>query len=316
MPTTVIIGGGIIGLSTAYYLAQLADSDVDPSPSSSSTPSSAPNTSTHTPNPPSSKPRHEIHLIESSPTLFASASGKAAGFLARDWFAPAVAPLGAFSFDLHRELAQREGGRERWGWSESVSWSLDRDSGDERSEGDGEEEEGDGEGEGESGYESEEEEDGEEEFHDAEEGVPVDGHDAAGTSANGHANAHSHTNGHAHSTANGHAHTNGHANGTAHANGHASNGGHAHANGHGAHKSRTRSDDLGWLMDGSSRATLLDDPQVAASGSIDTDTNDGADADENDADTEEDEDDEYPRWLRAKRSALQAISDRATTAQV
>lgn len=51
MPTTVI-GAGIIGVATAYYLSQSS--------------------------------KDEIHLVEASPQLFASASGNAAGFLARD----------------------------------------------------------------------------------------------------------------------------------------------------------------------------------------------------------------------------------------
>ncbi|KAH9948427.1 nucleotide-binding domain-containing protein [Amylocystis lapponica] len=101
MPSTVVLGAGIIGLATAYHLAELAGEDTD------------------TP--------HSIHLVEPSPTLFASASGKAAGFLARDWFAPALAPLGALSFDLHRALAAEYNGRAQWGWSESISYSLDRD---------------------------------------------------------------------------------------------------------------------------------------------------------------------------------------------
>ncbi|KAI0960399.1 hypothetical protein AcW1_004922 [Taiwanofungus camphoratus] len=104
MPTTVVLGSGIIGLSTAFYLAQ-----------------------SHQP--------HRVHLVYPSPVLFASASGKAAGFLAKDWFAPALAPLGALSFDLHRALARAHAGRARWGWSESVSYSLDRhDEHDERDE--------------------------------------------------------------------------------------------------------------------------------------------------------------------------------------
>jgi len=55
MSSTVIIGAGIIGCATAYYLSELEG--VDPS---------------------------SIHLIESSPELFASASGKSGGFLAED----------------------------------------------------------------------------------------------------------------------------------------------------------------------------------------------------------------------------------------
>ncbi|KAL8804778.1 MAG: hypothetical protein Q9182_002370 [Xanthomendoza sp. 2 TL-2023] len=91
---TVIIGAGIIGTSTAYYLSQ---SDTSPS---------------------------SIHLIESSPQLFASASGNAAGFLARDWYSPPSASLGRLSFDLHKKLAKEHGGYEKWGYSPSTATSL------------------------------------------------------------------------------------------------------------------------------------------------------------------------------------------------
>ena len=92
---TCIIGAGIIGLSTAYYLSL-----------SSRTAGSS------------------IHLIESSPELFASASGYAGGFLAADWFAPALAELGALSFRLHKELADAHNGQTRWGYSRSTGTSL------------------------------------------------------------------------------------------------------------------------------------------------------------------------------------------------
>ena len=95
MPTTVILGAGIIGLSSAHSLARIAPPD------------------------------HRIHLVEPAPLLFSSASGKAAGFLAKDWFAPAIAPLGALSFELHRALAEQHDGRARWGYSESIAYSLD-----------------------------------------------------------------------------------------------------------------------------------------------------------------------------------------------
>ena len=97
MPTTVILGAGIIGLSSAHSLAHIAPPD------------------------------HRIHLVEAAPQLFSSASGKAAGFLAKDWFSPAAAPLGALSFELHRALAEQHNGRTRWGYSESVSYSDTRD---------------------------------------------------------------------------------------------------------------------------------------------------------------------------------------------
>ena len=92
---TVIIGAGIIGTSTAYYLSE---SDTSPS---------------------------DIHLIESSPQLFASASGYAAGFLARDWFSPTVFALGALSFNLHKQLAEANNGGEKWGYSRSTAYSLE-----------------------------------------------------------------------------------------------------------------------------------------------------------------------------------------------
>ena len=93
---TVILGAGIIGTSTAYYLSESDNTD----PAS-------------------------IHLVESSPELFASASGYAAGFLARDWFKPALASLGALSFDLHRELAEKNDGTQKWAYSKSTGTSLE-----------------------------------------------------------------------------------------------------------------------------------------------------------------------------------------------
>jgi glycine/D-amino acid oxidase-like deaminating enzyme len=90
MSTTVILGAGIIGVSTAYYLS-------DHQPASS------------------------IHLVDPSPELFASATGFAGGFLAKDWFSPPVASLGALSFELHRKLAESKDGREKWGYSISTS---------------------------------------------------------------------------------------------------------------------------------------------------------------------------------------------------
>ncbi|KAJ9134518.1 FAD dependent oxidoreductase [Coniochaeta hoffmannii] len=93
MSTTVIIGAGIIGVSTAYYLSE-------------------------------HQPGSTIHLVEASPELFSSASGYAGGFLAKDWHAPATASLGALGFELHRLLAEKHGGRERWGYSPTTSISY------------------------------------------------------------------------------------------------------------------------------------------------------------------------------------------------
>lgn len=90
---TVILGAGIIGLSTAYYLAKY-------------------------------QPPSTIHLVEASPELFASASGSAGGFLARDWFGPGVSSLGALSFDEHKRLADTHDGATRWGYRQSTAVSY------------------------------------------------------------------------------------------------------------------------------------------------------------------------------------------------
>lgn len=100
MTSTVILGAGIIGVSTAYYLSE-------------------------------HQPGSTIHLVDPSPELFSSASGFAGGFLAKDWFQPAVSSLGALSFEQHRLLAEKYGGRERWGYagSTSVRYSAGRTAG-------------------------------------------------------------------------------------------------------------------------------------------------------------------------------------------
>ena len=91
---TCIIGGGIIGSSIAYYLSEIV-----------------PDAST-------------IHIVDSAPKLYESASGYAAGFLARDWFSAAAAQLGDLSFSLHRNLARQYEGSERWGYTSATALSL------------------------------------------------------------------------------------------------------------------------------------------------------------------------------------------------
>ncbi|KAG0645083.1 oxidoreductase [Hyphodiscus hymeniophilus] len=107
MNTTVILGTGIIGVSTAYYLSQ-------------------------------AQPPSSIHLVEPSPVLFASASGFAAGFLAKDWFSPSVAAVGALSFEEHSRLAEEFDGREKWGYMKSsgVSYTAGRRDGETKARGD------------------------------------------------------------------------------------------------------------------------------------------------------------------------------------
>ncbi|RMZ71630.1 FAD dependent oxidoreductase superfamily [Pyrenophora seminiperda CCB06] len=96
---TIILGCGIIGLCTAYYLTESGNT-----------------------------PPQSIHLVDSSPELFRCASGLAAGFLSADWFAPSVSSLGALSFKLHASLAQTHSGRKTWGYSPSTAISLSQDS--------------------------------------------------------------------------------------------------------------------------------------------------------------------------------------------
>ena len=70
----VICGGGVIGAATAYFLTELGV---------------------------------EATVVERS-SIAAAASGKAGGFLARDWCdGNAMGPLARVSFDLHAELAER-----------------------------------------------------------------------------------------------------------------------------------------------------------------------------------------------------------------
>lgn len=98
--STVIIGAGIIGCSTAYYLSESSNTQSD-----------------------------TIHLIENSPNLFASASGYAAGFLAADWFGADTAAVSALSFRLHKQLAEEHAGAKRWGYSRTTSSSMKLESG-------------------------------------------------------------------------------------------------------------------------------------------------------------------------------------------
>lgn len=92
MDSTVILGSGIIGVATAYYLSE------HQAPSS-------------------------IHLVEPSPELFASASGYAGGFLAKDWFEPQLVSLGELSYAEHKRLAEEHNGRAKWGYSVSATYS-------------------------------------------------------------------------------------------------------------------------------------------------------------------------------------------------
>ncbi|KAK6338155.1 hypothetical protein TWF696_001626 [Orbilia brochopaga] len=82
----VIVGGGIVGVSAAYFLS-------------------------HHPSSPS------VTLIEAS-SIASGASGKAGGLLALDWHGTETASLARLSYNLHASLAELHNGRERWGYRE------------------------------------------------------------------------------------------------------------------------------------------------------------------------------------------------------
>ena len=94
---TIILGGGIIGLSTAYYLSLLE---------------------------PELAANHQIHIIDSASDLLLSASAYAGGFLAKDWFNSNLASLGELSFRLHKELAEADNGSKKWSYMPSIAYSL------------------------------------------------------------------------------------------------------------------------------------------------------------------------------------------------
>lgn len=81
----VVIGAGIIGSTTAYYLTR--HSSYDPQ-------------------------RHKITLLEAT-SVASAASGKAGGLLALWAYPKCLVPL---SFRLHKELAEEHGGKDRWGY--------------------------------------------------------------------------------------------------------------------------------------------------------------------------------------------------------
>nr|POF17533.1 putative oxidoreductase c1f5.03c [Quercus suber] len=81
----VIIGGGIIGCSSAYFLSR--HSSYDPA-------------------------RHSITLLEAS-KIAGGASGKAGGLLALWAYPSSIVPL---SYRLHQQLAEEHGGATRWGY--------------------------------------------------------------------------------------------------------------------------------------------------------------------------------------------------------
>jgi hypothetical protein len=91
----VIIGGGAIGVCTAYYLL-------------------------HSPHPPGSVTLIEAHALASG------SSGTAGGFLALDWHGPTTTSLARLSWHLHADLAKEHNGAGAWGYRvvDSVSYDV------------------------------------------------------------------------------------------------------------------------------------------------------------------------------------------------
>ncbi|OAP61323.1 hypothetical protein AYL99_03524 [Fonsecaea erecta] len=81
----VIVGGGIIGCTTAYFLTRHPKYNPD---------------------------LHSIHLLEAT-GIASGASGKAGGLLALWAYPSCLVPL---SFGLHADLAKEHGGEQRWGY--------------------------------------------------------------------------------------------------------------------------------------------------------------------------------------------------------
>jgi glycine/D-amino acid oxidase-like deaminating enzyme len=83
----IVIGGGIIGLSTSYYTL----------------------TSPHLP------PNSTVTLIERA-SIAHGASSRAAGIIASAWHSSEVIPLAEISWDCYEELNEKYDGGREWDW--------------------------------------------------------------------------------------------------------------------------------------------------------------------------------------------------------
>lgn len=92
----VVVGAGIIGVSTAYYISQHPEFD---------------------------RNQTSITLLDGS-EVAAGASGKAGGLLALDWHGPATASLASLSYGLHEGLAAKYGGADQWGYRKLDTLSV------------------------------------------------------------------------------------------------------------------------------------------------------------------------------------------------
>ncbi|OAA75822.1 FAD dependent oxidoreductase [Akanthomyces lecanii RCEF 1005] len=84
MSQIIILGGGILGLSTAYFISLNPQAD------------------------------KQITVIDSASCLFHDASGAATVILANNWFEEPLQTLAQYSWNLHREFATEHDGRAKW----------------------------------------------------------------------------------------------------------------------------------------------------------------------------------------------------------
>ncbi|GAA5830619.1 hypothetical protein JCM11251_002535 [Rhodosporidiobolus azoricus] len=91
----VVLGSGIVGLCTAYYLLKLS-------------------------------PTARVVLVEAAPSgeIAAGASRYAGGFIAGAWQDPPSLPLSALSYACHQDLSKELGGHEKWGYRECGATGL------------------------------------------------------------------------------------------------------------------------------------------------------------------------------------------------
>lgn len=100
--TTVIVGGGVIGLFTAYSLAKAYHQ---------------------------LQRRHRILVIEARDNLFSASSEHNSGCLAHHWLPGFLKPLGAYPYDLWRDLGKDIGFLEACGYKEDCLYEIRPDNG-------------------------------------------------------------------------------------------------------------------------------------------------------------------------------------------
>lgn len=97
MSQIIILGGGILGLSTAYFLSLNPQAD------------------------------KQITVIDSASCLFHGASGAATVILANNWFEEPLQTLAQYSWNLHREFATEHDERAKWDYSGTIRYDVHKD---------------------------------------------------------------------------------------------------------------------------------------------------------------------------------------------